>query len=859
MRVRIATGVLTALLSIGMLSQNVVAVYAAEAGDGAPENSGEVTITYTVNDSEMGEVSLESETVTAETVATELKGSTASAKDGYVFVNWQDAEGTVQGSDATFLPSSVPTEDVTYTAYFAADQSDDDDDDDEGDAGANGIPQNEGKGSDVIPQNEGNGVNPQNEGDGASNDAVPTVADGKAYVVSTATEYETLDAAMEAAASTDTIYLGKGTYRGSSDANKGKGAGKNLTFIGAGKSDTVWQILDNGFRNSGDGYCDYSLDNRGAASPVTVTFENMAMVSSINIGSGTFKQYNRGDSYLRGLVGIDNLVLRNCEFNGIAGYWGYTSTEFDNVTFNAPGTDQAAKYGIYVSYSYWGIPQTYDYSVWTYTGSSYTFDGCTFNSKGRQVNVFSYNGSACTINYKDCTVNANVGSGWTDSMFATSVLNIDDSSRTYHVNISGDNIVKGLDPNYNTCSRLFQVKGSKAVVSMGDTVVWTNGAMVNHEMDIHSGSYDNGKAEGTANQYTEGYKDNKYTVTEGEWIDMGNGVQVREIIKTCDYCGWSNKDEEQKDKQVNTIDKNLPADLKVNANTESDQVYKVRQGQKIELTGALQVSEVLNQMNLMELVFNNDGSNVNLEDIDYSFTAKLTIPDGMTLPDISSVGLKDAGLASTFKTDGGTVSDDGKSVTVVFSLTDEAKAAIKTYTELKNYVSASVNANNGWLEVTIPDVQIDGSVAPGTQLTVKGEVSGKFSATAVSQYNTHYNFAFNWTGTQWAEGKDAVAEDDTSIQLTVEVTALEEPDKPHHHHDKDSKVTPNKTTVTPTETPVTPVTPTETAPVEQPTTPTPTTQAVTTTGDDSNMMLYGVVMLAAVAALAGWTRKTHVR
>lgn len=847
MRVRIATGVLTALLSIGMLSQNVVAVYAAEAGDGAPENSGEVTITYTVNDSEMGEVSLESETVTAETVATELKGSTASAKDGYVFVNWQDAEGTVQGSDATFLPSSVPTEDVTYTAYFAADQSGDDNDDDKGDAGANVIPQKEGDGSDATPQNEGNGVNPQNEGDGASNDAVPTVADGKAYVVSTATEYETLDAAMEAAASTDTIYLGKGTYRGSSDANKGKGAGKNLTFIGAGKSDTVWQILDDGFRNGGDGYCDYSLDNRGAASPVTVTFENMAMVSSINIGSGTFKQYNRGDSYLRGLVGIDNLVLRNCEFNGIAGYWGYTSTEFDDVTFNAPGTDQAAKYGI--SVSYYGGYQTYDYSLWTYTGSSYTFDGCTFNSKGRQVNVFSYNGSACTINYKDCTVNANVGSGWADSMFATSVLNIDDSSRTYHINISGDNVVKGLDPNSTTCSRLFQIKGSKAVVSMGDTVVWTNGAMVNHEMDIHFGSYDNGKAEGTANQYTEGYKDNAYTIKETTET-LSDGTTLIKTTKTCNYCGWS--DSETKRTEVG---EDLPADLLVDNNTQHTETYKVRPGQTVSLTGALKVSQVAQQMEAVEEVFNESNlDNIKISDLEYAFTAELTVPKGMTLPD--KVEITTDGLANTFKAEVESADPAAGTVKVLFSLTDKAKEDIKTYTQLKNYVKAAGENTDGWLKVTIPNVIIDEDVAGGTKLTVLGSVSGSFQALATGTQR-EITFPYTWTGKQWADGKDSEAEDDDTIQLTVEVTAPETPDKPHHHHDKDSKVTPNKTTVTPTETPVTPVTPTETVPVEQPTTP--TTQAVTTTGDNSNMMLYGVIMLAAVVALAGWTRKTYVR
>ena len=71
-----------------------------------------------------------------------------------------------------------------------------------------------------------------------------SVHDEKAIIGSTGVEYDTLDEAMKYAASVDTIYLGKGTYCGNAakPTEKGTGAGKSLTFVGAGTGETTWQI-----------------------------------------------------------------------------------------------------------------------------------------------------------------------------------------------------------------------------------------------------------------------------------------------------------------------------------------------------------------------------------------------------------------------------------------------------------------------------------------------------------------------------------------------------------------------------------------------------------------------------------------
>ena len=157
-----------------------------------------------------------------------------------------------------------------------------------------------------------------------------------------------------------------------------------------------------------------------------------------------------------------------------------------------------------------------------------TFDGCTFNSKGKMVNVYR-EGTAETqlvLNFKDCTVKNTANN--------KQVLNIKDSNNDYIVNISGTNTVTGVKPNRKTCSRWFQVESvgegkshHYATVNIDGTTVWKDGKMVSHAIDT-----DNDK-------YTDGYKDNAFTdPIYSEWTKNPDGSQSREVTKTCKYCGY---------------------------------------------------------------------------------------------------------------------------------------------------------------------------------------------------------------------------------------------------------------------------------------------------------------------------------
>ena len=307
------------------------------------------------------------------------------------------------------------------------------------------------------------------------------------------TGYPTLEEAVNAANSGDTITLGEGKYtlykKGSKIADT---TGKDLTFVGKGAGKTEWGIgatipdpANFGTEYNGD----YSFDGAG-----TITFKNMTLQS--------------GKVDYLGFIRADKTVVENCTVNGKTFYWGYTSAEFKNTTFNSPAGD---------------------YALWTYSSPVMTFDGCTFNSSGKTVNVYTDYGAGkkdITVNFKDCTVN-NTG------FITKSVLNINDSNMgnfKYRINISGNNNITGKnifrDP--VTCSRWFGFGGKaktnntgKSVVTVDGMTAFKDGKMVSHELNSN---------------YTDGFKDNAYTVTSADWLLKDDGTYTRTVTKVCKYC-----------------------------------------------------------------------------------------------------------------------------------------------------------------------------------------------------------------------------------------------------------------------------------------------------------------------------------
>ena len=325
--------------------------------------------------------------------------------------------------------------------------------------------------------------------------------------------YKTVEAAVAAAQSGDTIQLGEGNYTLYKVSSEGHTKGKKLTFVGQGTDKTGWNIgaVVPDPANFGTEYNgDYSFD--GAE---TIEFRNMTLRS--------------GDANYLGFIRANNTIVNNCVINGKTFYWGYTSAKFINTTFNCP---------------------VEDYAIWTYSSPEMTFDNCTFNSFGKVINVYTdYSAGShdITVNFNGCTVNG---------LSEKPVLNINDfnmGNYKYVINISGKNVVNGVNNGVKTdrisCSRLFGFSGKpgnntgRTIVNFGNTTVWKDGKMVDAKAYHNSGvtadgvTYGNGVAGANDSLYAEGYKDNAFDITTSEWTTNADGRVSRTVTKTCKYCG----------------------------------------------------------------------------------------------------------------------------------------------------------------------------------------------------------------------------------------------------------------------------------------------------------------------------------
>lgn len=328
--------------------------------------------------------------------------------------------------------------------------------------------------------------------------------DGKKYVAWIGNKgYTSLEDAVDAASSVapTTIKLGEGVYSLGGTENTQKVTDKSLTFVGKGPDKTKWKIQAPQAPYGADGYCNYSFDGSDS-----ITFQDMTVIGSV-YPNGTIKAEDT-----QGYVRVQNITLKDCVFNGRADYWGYTSTTFDNVTFNAPGTTESE------------INDT-NYSLWTYTGKTYTFRDCTFNSKGKTINVYRHvdPGYDVTVNFENCTVNS--------SSLNKQALSIGDHTfdgSKYILNIITPHVTAARDK--FTCSQVFGFGDNKdkntgrTDVYLNGDLVWTGGKKLTHS-------------------YTDGEHDKAFTTSYSEWTSSdAERIAKREVTKECKYCGWTKKE-----------------------------------------------------------------------------------------------------------------------------------------------------------------------------------------------------------------------------------------------------------------------------------------------------------------------------
>lgn len=301
----------------------------------------------------------------------------------------------------------------------------------------------------------------------------------------TGTSYTSLEVAVRAAQSGDTIELGEGNYTLYGVPSVGSTQGKDLTFVGQGTDKTTWKI---GYKTDQPKAedCDYSFDGAN-----NIKFEKM----KLQCGTGDYHGFAR----------INNTVVEDCVINGKNFYWGYQSAEFINTIFNAPSGD---------------------YAIWTYSSPIMTFDTCTFNASGKVINVytdFSAGKHDITVNFNNCTVNSST------FFLYKQALNINDSnmgSYKYIININDPQTVTAVRDT-TTCSQVFGFGGKKDNNSGRTEVYWNNSVepvWKDGKMQTHS--------------YTDGEHDNAFTTSYSEWTRIDARNEMRDVTKTCNYCGW---------------------------------------------------------------------------------------------------------------------------------------------------------------------------------------------------------------------------------------------------------------------------------------------------------------------------------
>ena len=203
----------------------------------------------------------------------------------------------------------------------------------------------------------------------------------------------------------------------------------------------------------------------------------------------------------------------------------------------------------------------------------------------------------------------------------------------------------------------------------------------------------------------------------------------------------------------NVID--LEADLLLGEDTGNHIITKLKKD-KMNFVGALNVKPIKDELEKLERQYQAASKDISLKDLKTTFTAELTLPEGLAFPEQVAATL--AGANNKFEITNTTI--NGQIATVTLTLKDSKN--ITTFAQLKTAVLAVEDQ----LKVTLPGVTFKDTATAGTAYKVTGKITGNFSATATNTAtNNEIPFNFTWDGKQSQAG--ASATDPNEIALSV--------------------------------------------------------------------------------------------
>ena len=205
---------------------------------------------------------------------------------------------------------------------------------------------------------------------------------------------------------------------------------------------------------------------------------------------------------------------------------------------------------------------------------------------------------------------------------------------------------------------------------------------------------------------------------------------------------------------------NLEGDILIGNDTQHDKVYEANKTDVLDITGALNVKPIKDELKRLEAQYSAAvAGGISVEDIDTSFTASITLPEGMEYTSSTPQAVLE-GANGKFEIV--STSLVGKTATVKLSLKDANQ--ITTYQQLSN----AVNSVEDTLKVTVKGVKFSATSSPETEYTINGSVRGDFSGKATNIAGGQViNFNYTWAGKQTQAGADFRALNSENIQFTL--------------------------------------------------------------------------------------------
>ena len=257
-----------------------------------------------------------------------------------------------------------------------------------------------------------------------------------------------LIAAVKAAADGGTITLGEGTFDLEKISVKD---GRNLTFVGAGQDKTTLNYGNEykaGYSDAGGVGC-YSFDGAGK-----ITFKSVTL----------HDKYAKDDSsdYYRGFIRPASMSFEDCKITNVISMFGNGAVTFKGCLFES---------------SY-----TKCFNVKCYTGTSFSFDGCTFKSPYGFIDAYRQNtlDGVLEVKINNCQF---IGTG--SAAAPKPAVRLCDYKHAqeggaWNLGFTGNNTTENIAVDNKTGSALYGCRFYEeyellGTVSVDGTTVWTKG------------------------------------------------------------------------------------------------------------------------------------------------------------------------------------------------------------------------------------------------------------------------------------------------------------------------------------------------------------------------------------------------